>query len=272
LRDHLFDSCVHKYQAPAKASPWYSGYGGILLGAIASPDWTVVIWKIIRTNNILEALLLVFGLKFLTSLKKERLELMLAWIFLSLSCDLICDYFARRAWYNNHIINLFHLVSALLCFILFFKILQLRGKLARVYIAVTFLLIVACLIEFYLNRTPTIRNNVLTTVIFFTGKIILCGLCLAKVIDNPRTGKLQYEPLFWLFTGFLLNGIVHMVYYSFHRYFVVHIDDFKHYLFFPKLLIITSTFLAVCIFIAFTLCARKYALDRAATSTSHRAK
>jgi hypothetical protein len=58
-------------------------------------------WKIIRTNNILEALLLVFGLKFLTSLKKERLELMLAWIFLSLSCDLICDYFARRAWYNN---------------------------------------------------------------------------------------------------------------------------------------------------------------------------
>jgi hypothetical protein len=189
---------------------------------------------------------------------------MLVWIFLALSCDLICDYFARRAWYNNHIINLFHVASASLCFVLFFKILQLSGNLARLYITVASLLIISCLVEFYLNDTPRIRNNVLTSVIFFTEKIILCGICLSKVIDNPRTGKLHYEPLFWLFTGFLLNGIMHMVYYSFHRYFVVHIDDLRHYKFFPKLLLITSTFLAVCMFIAFALCARKYALEKVA--------
>jgi hypothetical protein len=224
--------------------------------------------KIFDNRNILEVLTLVLTLKFRMPLKSNGLVLLTPVIALLLTTDLIVSVYQVEGWYNVHLYNAFHLVGVMLSFGLFYKSLHLNRQQINVYIGIATIVILIFLTEFILNKTPRVSVNLITTIGFYTQNIILCGLSVYKIIENPNVRKLHYEPLFWLLTGFLADGIINIVFFAFHPYLVAHIDEIRYYQFFPKLVFISRTFLELCIFIAIVLCARKYSLENAATTTT----
>jgi hypothetical protein len=223
---------------------------------------------VISGHGILETCTLILGIRFFASVKRSRLELLLPLVLVFFISDVTSNLYQRRGWYNIHIYNTYHLVTAPLFFILFFRTLQLSRRLAWGYILGASIIISLFLLEFILNKTPKTAINIVTAIVFYTENIILGGLSMYKIVENPSVRKLRYEPLFWVFAGLLLDGVMNLAFFSVHPYLVSHLSEVRFFTFFPKLLYTSRIILDLCIFGAFALCVRKDSRENAGRSVA----
>jgi hypothetical protein len=205
--------------------------------------------------NALEIFIFITGIRFYKRIKEHRLEFILLLTVLFFVLDIAAGVYQMNNWHNIHFQNLYYLLATPLCLTLFFKVLSPKNHWKVFYIASGILICILTLIEFSLNEHPKSVMNLMTAIFFHLSNIILAGLSIYKLIDSPSTISLYYEPHFWILAGFMVDGIFRSVYYASHPYLVTHIEQLRHFMFFPKLICASRVFFDLSILISFLLSA-----------------
>ncbi len=211
----------------------------------------------IHSNYItFEIMSLILGIRFFAALKKYRLELIVVLILLYLIINVIARIYQARGWYNIHFWNFYYIFSAGVCYILFFRILRLKTLYRKAYIIVSTLLFICFSIEFLLNDDPTRYINTITVIVYNLQNIFLSGIIIARHVVSPSDAKLQYQPYFWIFAGFIFDGLVNSVGDALHAYFVKNDGAVYDFLFLYAASDYSRNFLDLCFFISILLCVR----------------
>lgn len=211
--------------------------------------------------NSFEIIALILAIKNLKALRLYKLEFIIPYILLYFVIDIIMGIYQNYGWFNIHFSNFYNLTVSIIYFMMFFRILDVKGKFVKLYIVLSVIIFIGFAIEFIWNNDPRIKNNIITAIGINILSILLSGIVITRLITNTAVKKLHWHPYFWLFLGLLFESLMNLISESLHAYLIANLNLSKDFYFVYLATGYSRNILDISLMIAIMLCIRSYHLQ-----------
>jgi hypothetical protein len=213
--------------------------------------------RYININQVIQAMLILFGLYLLPGLKKNNIAMILVLISIYLIADIMAYYYVAKGRYSLFIDNFYYPFSAPFFFIFFYRLLIIDGRYRRTYFWVAFVSSLFFICDYLLGSEYEL--NPITIEIYCLEHIIFSCLVIARlVIDEGRATKLSNEPTYWLCAGMIINSLVVMICDGLQTFLVEHYMEVYGSTVLLQLKPYSTLLLSFCYFYTFSLCGKQH--------------
>lgn len=215
---------------------------------------------------------LIVGLRFLPQLRKRKLDLLLLILAFYFCIHILIGWYSFNKWHNLHIHNTCRLVGVALYLILFFRMLNLGKRERDIFKGFAILILTISVVEYVMNFDATSHANFVTIVLLNFQNILLSGWLVARRVTDPQVRRIYLEPYFFLFAGFLIDGLIHTATHAIHAYVVADPSVVPRFLNVYLLYFFSASFWGACVILSFLLIARESCVAKSKSNESNNSR